>query len=125
MIVKGGENIKKGKLLLILFGLIFILSSSGLIYAQDVDDSMRIGISDSQPSTDISQDTLSSQIDEISYSNDSDLGTTKIECVDTSDASSANEQNSFNNPQEDFSFNFNLKLSEYYVNQIQLYLMEF
>lgn len=120
MIVKGGENIKKGKLLLIILSLIFILSSSGLIYAQDVDDIVlthQISTSDSQPSIDISQDTLSSRIDEISYNNDSDLGTTKNECVDKSDASSANEQNSLINPQEKLFLNSNLKLSEYYVNQ--------
>lgn len=105
---------------MILLSLIFILSGSGLIYAQDVDDIVlthQISTSDSQPSIDISQDTLSSQIDEISYNNDSDLGTTKNECVDRSDASSANEQNSLINPQEDLSLNSNLKLSEYYVNQ--------
>ncbi len=112
MIVKGGENIKKGKLLLIILSLIFILSSSGLIYAQDVDDIVlthQISTSDSQPSINISQDTLSSRIDEISYNNDSDLGTTKNECVDRSDASSANEQNSLINPQEKLSLNSNLK----------------
>lgn len=107
--VKGGENIKKRKLLVNLIIILSVFICLASVTAQDSSDT-NLTIDESSQ-TDISQIT----IDDNDY---------KTESVENSE-SSANEQNSLNNPHEDINYFYYLKLLLFRMAKISIFRVFF